>query len=146
MVSCKAHILVSLTGLESSNLSFAICKVNSEVQNMSEETEVVNKSKEKFTFAVKEIVLSVLSLIILSAVGYVFSSFNTRLTTVEQNSLSTMSRVQKIELVMELELRNAIEDLTDEMAKTSGDLTISTTNQRSLQRSVDRLEIIVGRL
>lgn len=100
--------------------------------------------KEKFTFAIKEIVVSVLSLIILSAVGYVFSSFNDRLTSVEVMSLANKSKLDKIELVMELELRDAIKDLTEEIDETSSDLTISTNNQRSLQRTVDRLEIIVG--
>lgn len=101
--------------------------------------------KEEGFFQVtwKEIVAGVLSLLILGAVSFVFSSFNNRLEAVEAQSSTNKELVSTINTLMTSELRLSISNLTNQLEKTGGDLNTFSNNQRSLERSVDRLEVIV---
>ena len=101
--------------------------------------------KEEGFFQVtwKEIVAGVVSLLILGAVGFVFSSFNDRLTEAENTSGVNKEKVNEINTLMTSELRLSITNLTKELENTGSDLNTFSNNQRSLERSVDRLEVIV---
>ena len=87
----------------------------------------------------KEIVAGVISLLILGAVTFVFSNFSGRLETLE-------SQYAVHEEALKIELINAIGDLTEELEDTTDDLTTFGNNQRSLERTVIRLEAILERM
>ena len=109
---------------------------------MSEE-----KKKEGFIQVTwKEIVAATLSLLIVGAVGFVFSSYNGRLTSVEDTALVNKDGVERIDILMDAELREAIRGLTKELEENTDDITSFSNTQRSLERAVTRLEAIIERI
>ncbi len=94
----------------------------------------------------KEIVATVISMLIVSAVAFVFSNFNGRLTEVEDQGDINKDKIETIDILMDAELRDAINDLTEELEDKADELTTFGNNQRSLERTMTRLETIVERL
>ena len=93
----------------------------------------------------KEIIAGTLSFLIIGAVGFVFTNFNSRLTNVEQIAMEEKSRGEKIELLMEAELRESIRNLTKELEERTDDLATNSNTIRSLERTVARLEALLER-
>lgn len=106
-----------------------------------------HEAKENFVKVTwKEIVAGTISVLIIGAVTFVFSNFNGRLTHLEAQAQLNKDNVERIDLLMEAELRNAINSLTEELEENTGEFTLFRNNQRSLERSITRLETIIERL
>lgn len=91
----------------------------------------------------KEIVAATISFLIIGAVGFVFTNFNSRLSSVEELTLVEKSRGEKIELLMEAELRESIRNLKRELEERTDDLSTNSNLIRSLERTVTRLEVLL---
>jgi hypothetical protein len=103
--------------------------------------------KEKEDGFIKEtwkgVVASLISLCILGVFSFTFSSILNRLETVEALATANREDIVKINTLLTSEFRLNIKDLTDDLDETDGELNSVDNKQRSLERSVDRLEIKV---
>lgn len=90
----------------------------------------------------KEIMAGALSTLILSAVIFVFSSTNTRITTLE----TLPTRVEKVELTLSKDLQRSIDDLTEQLDDVSSEINLYKNNQNSMDRAIDRIEILIERV
>lgn len=90
----------------------------------------------------KEIMAGALSTLILSAVIFVFSSTNSRITSLE----TLPTRVSTVELVLDKDIQRSITELTEKLDEANSEISLYKNNQRSMDRSLDRLQIIVERL
>lgn len=94
----------------------------------------------------KEIVAGLVSALILGSVFFVFSSTNNRITALEVSAALEKEKVAEIKILMNSELRAAIKTLSDDLEDVNTDGSTFSNNIRSLERTVDRLEIVVGGL
>lgn len=118
-------------------------KVQEHVENDRREANYEYEKKNFFQVTWKEIITATLSLLILGAVTFVFSNFNTRLERAELSNIKQQDSINKVEILMEAELREAIKNITRELEKRTNDFDDNSDAIRSLERSVARLEALL---
>lgn len=100
--------------------------------------------KEKFIEVTsKQIIAALASLIVLGAFSFVANTIFNKIDDAAILAASNEKKVIKMELLMDVELRESITSLTKELEKTNDKTTTFGNNQRSLERTVDRLEILM---
>lgn len=101
--------------------------------------DTTTKKEGFFRVTWKEIIAGTLSLIILGAVTFVFTNFNTRLDNVEV-------KVDQVDIAVKTEIINELSNISRDLGKTVDQMTSIDITTRDLEVAVGKLEVLIERL
>lgn len=91
----------------------------------------------------REILTGTISILIISAVSFVFQDFNSRLKYADSLSETNKDEIAEINSQITLGLTESIASLSEKLEDSSVDLTTLSNSHKSLEMLVTRLEVIV---